>query len=205
VPSAGRTLSFASTTLTGRSGRITKDELASGTYTFRARSSDGLTIPVVVGGAGAPFEPADATTFIRDIKSFAFSGDPGISPGDVCVRSFEFSENAELLENQCQGELFPTYVGITGLNLEATAVFRDVVVQSPAGGLTLGSKGTITMSALAGSTTSCIDLTPSGSVKMENMNINESTITARHGDFAEVSVSWTGHGTADKEAIAIIT
>lgn len=215
LPGDGLSLIILDAVVTTHSGRIEKDALATGTYVFRGVSLDGVSTPLEITEDEPIADHLDSSTassFIRDISDFEFdpTGDGaegGLDSDDFCPRSFEFSENSELIEDSCQGEIWPTYVGISGLNLTATVTGRGIVPAledlggptGTGGDLGLGKKGTITFSALVGSDENCADLESGGTVTLSNMNVNEVTITATHGEIAEASVSWTGHGVAGDE------
>jgi hypothetical protein len=130
--------------------RFVRNELSTGTYTFRGISSDGIECPILYepsagGGVISLGEPED---FIRDIRTFTFAG--CITTEEFCAESVEITEATELIEDSCQGQLWPTYVGITGLNVTVTATGKGIfhAFDCAAGAVPgfstcLGSKGII--------------------------------------------------------------
>lgn len=195
--------------LTTHAGRVTKDEIGSGTYTFRGISTGaeaGLSPPFAVTSGASGSSGGAPKDFIRDIKSFSFDGSfATIISSEFCVRSFEFSENSELIEDACQGELWPTYVGVSGLNLTATVTGRNLRKVEAGGERGLGSKGKITFDVLTGSEEDCASLVPGGKVEMDRMNINEINLSASTGEMGEISISFTGHGEVGEDGTNALT
>jgi hypothetical protein len=205
IPSDGIEVTVDSCVCTTHSGRVEKDALASGTYVFRGQSPDGLSSPVVIGfGSPSDDDEIGPSSFIRDIASFVWAplAGPGLTDSDFCPRSFEFSENSELLEDSCQGALWPEYVGITGLNLTASVTGRGIDVGVAAAGEDhgLGAKGSVSFTVSVGSDEDCTSLEPGGGVVLDNMNVNEVSFTATSGDFGEITISWVGHGASGELA-----
>lgn len=227
VPTPGIVITVFKAVVTTHSGRVEKDSLGSGTYVLRAVSPDGITCPISIAddtgtSVGSDAAPGD---FIRDVADFTFSDASGglvLSSVNFCIRSFEFSENSELLEDSCQGALWPEYVGISGLNTTVSVTGRGIKTAfeelgvdaaslgSVLGGSTcLGRKGTITFSALFGSDESCVGAEAGAPCEVRNVNVNEVNFTFTSGEIAEATVSWTGHGEAgevddcDKRAIVV--
>ena len=129
LPSDGALISVEDVVLTSKTVRFERNSLATGSYTFRGVSIAGVCPVGIAEGVsiGTPAEPAGPGDFIRDIADFGFVGGSGtIVADDFCPESFEATEDSELIEDSCQGELWPSYVGITGLNVTATITGKGV-------------------------------------------------------------------------------
>ena len=213
-------LPFAGTGITGTvtgvltnvTRRFVRNELSTGSYTFRGVSSEaaalpGITCPLTLAdGVASTSSPGAPSDFIRDIREFKF--DECITTALFCGEDAEITEATELIEDSCQGQLWPTYVGITGLNITVTATGKGVkhAFDCAAGGTTcLGRKGEIEIGVSVGSDTDCAAIVDDGrAIKVKRANVTSLTITATHGEIATISLTWTAHGTETEEAFAII-
>jgi len=201
VPEDGVDIFIVAGTLVSKAMRFERNSLATATWTIRGFSPVG-DCPIAIFDAAIP-DPATGagpSDFIRDIGDFTFSGGSGtILADDFCPESFEATEGSELIEDSCQGELWPSYVGITGLNVTATAVGKGVKDAFEKAGTVdscLGSKGELSFDVFVGSDDDCASLVPGGELCIERANITSLTITATHGQIATISLTWTAHGEA---------
>jgi len=186
--------------VTGTVRRFVRNDLSNGTYTLRGISADGITCPITfLDGVPAIDSGAGPSDFIRDIVSFDFD-DGKITADDFCPESIEMTEAAELIEDSCQGQLWPTYVGVTGLNVTVTATGKGVKHGFDGGSSAftcLGRKGRIEVEVAVGSDVDCASLTPSSDIAIvARANVTSMTITATSGEISTISLTWVGHGEA---------
>lgn len=196
-PTSGITITIVGT-ITNVVRRISRNDLATGTYTIRGESADGITCPIEIA-TGADEETGGVISdFVRDIVDFKFDGS-AITRDDFCPESVEITEATSLIEDSCQGELWPTYVGITGLNATVTATGKGVKHAfdgATAGATCLGRKGRIEVSVATGSGEDCASLIPGKFGHIDRANVTSLSITATHGEIATISLTWTAHGEA---------
>lgn len=217
IPTVGDLLTVNGT-ITNVVRRFPRNELATGSYTFRARSIDGVTCPItyVAGSGTLGVDGVTASTFVRDISSFEFTSSGNDIDSDAfCPESVEITEATELIEDSCQGQIWPTYVGITGLNVSVTATGKGVKhgFDAATGGTTcVCNKGFLEMSVAVGDENDCAALTSlNKTIRVNNASIVGFSIDASTGEIATITLEFVGHGSAGEltdptlRAVAVIS
>jgi hypothetical protein len=199
APTAAKINATGSGVVTSVSGSFEAGGLASGTLNVSIPSVDGQNSPievsVVTPGAATALAPAD---FLRDIGDVVFDG------GSLNeVRSIEYTEESDSIEDSAEDDKWLTYVGVTGRRLTISLVMRDIV---QARGIAFGKTGILTFKVFTGRTnTGEIDPTAYKTVTAKYLTLVGRTGPVNHGDLAEITLDFLGRGVAGEEAGLIIS